>query len=273
VRQIYPVRDGEPGRQLGPADPLGAVAPITPSSAGGAAEGAVRELIDALGEIYAYPDRLWVRANMIASVDGAITVDGRSGGLSGPADRLVFSVLRSLADVIVVGAGTARAERYRKAQPTELWQRLQAGGPPAPPIAVITRRLDLDLTGPLFGPGAARTIVLTTGLAPEQRLAAAGRVADVIVTGQDNVTAAAAVDALAGRGHRKILVEGGPTWLGQLNAERLLDELCLTISPVIEGGQSAERVMNSTTRAELTGLRLAALLEDNGFLLSRYVRA
>jgi riboflavin biosynthesis pyrimidine reductase len=273
VRQIYPVRDGEPGRQLGPADPLGAVAPITPSSAEGAAEGAVRELIDALGEIYAYPDQLWVRANMIASVDGAITVDGRSGGLSGPADRLVFAVLRSLADVIVVGAGTARAERYRQAQPAELWQRLRAGRPPAPPVAVITRRLDLDLTGPLFGPGPARTIVLTTGLAPEQRLAAAGRVADVIVTGQDNVTAAAAVDALAGRGHRKILVEGGPNWLGQLTAERLLDELCLTISPVIEGGQSAERVTQSTSRAELTGLRLAALLEDDGFLLSRYVRA
>ena len=273
MRQIYPVRDGEPGRQLGPADPLGAGAPITPSSAEGAAEGAVRDLIDALGLIYAYPDRLWVRANMIASVDGAITVDGRSGGLSGPADRLVFSVLRSLADVIVVGAGTARAERYRQAQPAELWQRLRAGGSPAPPVAVITRRLDLDLTGPLFGPGPARTIVLTSGLAPEQRLAAAGRVADVIVTGQDNVTAAAVVEALAGRGHRKILVEGGPSWLGQLTAERLLDELCLTISPVIEGGHSSKRMTHSTGPADLTGLRLAALLEDDGFLLSRYVRA
>jgi riboflavin biosynthesis pyrimidine reductase len=138
---------------------------------------------------------------------------------------------------------------------------------------VITRRLDLDPTGPLFGPGSARTIVLTSGLAPEQRLAAAGRVADVIVTGQDGVTAAAAVDALADRGHRKILVEGGANWLGQLAAERLLDELCLTISPVIEGGQSAKRVTHNTSRAELTGLRLAALLEDDGFLLSRYVRA
>src|SRR5258706_13455954 len=107
---------------------------------------------------------------MIASVDGAIMVDGRSGGLSGPADRLVFSVLRSLADVIVVGAGTARAERYRQAQPGELWQQLRTGRPPAPPIAGLTRRPDLELTSMLFGDaGLARAIVITTEEGPPGR--------------------------------------------------------------------------------------------------------
>ncbi len=288
MRQIFPARAGA-GKLLGPADPLGAAGPITP-----AAPGAADDLVAALADVYAFPDRLWVRANMIASVDGAVALDGRSGGLSGAADRLVFTVLRSLADVIVVGAGTARAELYRQAQPAELWQQLRPGRPPAPPVAVITRRLRLDLGSRLFGPcdqgrsgspgprpsqaanagtGLARTIVLTTELAPADRLAAAARVADVVVVGADSVTATAAIETLAGRGYRRILVEGGPTLLGQFAAEGLLDELCLTISPLLEGGHAADRMTSRRGPAEVTGLRLQTLLEDGGFLLSRYVRA
>lgn len=291
MRQIYPVAAaGGRAEVLGPGEPLGAIERVRPSAA--RAPG-VPELIDALGAIYAYPDGLCVRANMIASVDGAIVVDGRSGGLSGPADRLVFSVLRSLADVILVGAGTARAERYRQAQPAELWQRLRAGRTKAPPIAVITGRLDLDLDGPLFGspahdPGSAhdpdrasagdsddgpRTIVLTTEQVPEHRLRAARRVADVVVAGEREVSATAVIDNLAGRGHRKILAEGGPALLGQLTAAGLLDELCLSVSPVLEGGNAEARVLAARGPARLTGLTLASVLEDGGFLLTRYVRA
>ncbi|HEX9032109.1 MAG TPA: pyrimidine reductase family protein [Streptosporangiaceae bacterium] len=289
MRQIFPASAaGEPAPALGPADPLGSVERIRPSVAGGPG---VTELIDALAAIYAYPDRLWVRANMIASVDGAVALDGRSGGLSGPADRLLFSVLRSLADVVLVGAGTARAERYRQAQPDELWPQLRAGRPAAPPIAVITGRLDLDLDGPLFGggahkdartgattprnaaPGLAQTIVLTTAQVPEHRIKAAGRVADVVVAGDTEVSATAAIEQLVTRGHRRILVEGGPVLLGQLSAAGLLDELCLTISPFLEGGHTAARVLAGHGPAQLTGLTLASLLEDDGFLLSRYVRA
>lgn len=292
MRHIFPA----PGRrQLGPVDPIGAAGPILPGVDN------VGDLIAALGEIYAYPeepvraardmqpvDGLWIRANMIASADGAVMVNGRSGKLSGPADRLVFTILRSLADVIVVGAGTARAERYRQAQPDELWQRLRTGRPPAPPVAVISRRVDLDLNGRLFAQqengqaaGTARTIVITTRLAPEQRLHAAARVADVIVAGAAEVSMAAAINALAARGHRKILVEGGPDVLGQLTADSLLDELCLTISPMLEGGCTPARLTRSTDAAiagsgrctpKLTGLRLASVIEDEGFLLNRYVR-
>jgi riboflavin biosynthesis pyrimidine reductase len=272
VRQIYPVRDGEPGRLLGSADPLSAAGDISPSAAAHGALGSLIDAIDALGEIYAYPDRLWVRANFVASVDGAVTVGGKSGGLSGPADQLVFTVLRSLADVIVAGAGTARAERYRQAQPAELWQQLRAGRPPAPPIAVVTRRLDLDLSGRLFGPGQARTIVLTTELAGEERLKEASRVADVVVAGAETVPAPAVVDALAARGHRRILVEGGPMLLGQLVAEQLVDELCLTVSPLLEGGLATGRLTSGRGPAEPTGMTLASVLEDDGFLLTRYVR-
>jgi riboflavin biosynthesis pyrimidine reductase len=271
VRQIFPV--GARG-QLGPADPVGEAGPITPAAAG------VHDLIAALGEIYAYPEGRWLRANMIASIDGAIMVDGRSGGLSGPADRLVFKVLRSLADVIVVGAGTARAERYGQAKPGELWQQFRAGRASAPSIAVLTRRLDLDLTSKLFGDvGLARTILITTERAPQERLRAAARVADVVVAGAAEVSAAAAVSVLEQRGYRRMLVEGGPSLLGQLTAADLLDELCLTISPVLEGGYAAGRVTSSAdvtsgdAPAKLAGLRLVSVLEDDGFLLTRYIRA
>ena len=290
MRQIFP-GNGDP---IGPADPLRACGPAEPG------EAAAEDLAAAIADIYRYPDRLWVKANFVASIDGAISVDGRSSGLSGPADRLVFTVLRSLADVVVAGAGTVRAERYRQAQPDELWQGLRAGRPPAPPIAVVTRRMDLDLSGRLFGrgPGLARTIVLTSELAGEDRRAEAARVADVVVAGAETVTAKAIVDALAARGYRRILIEGGPMLLGQVVAEGLLDELCLTLSPVLEGGHAAGRLtaqsltaqsltaqnltaqsltaQNLTARGGPTApvaMTLATLLEDDGFLLSRYITA
>ncbi len=122
---------------------------------------------------------------MVASADGAAALDGRSGGLSGDADRLVFSVLRSLADVILVGAGTARAEGYRPVRPGEVWTALRDGRAPVPPIAVVTGKLDLNEDAPLLAGAAegARTIVLTSQAAPAARRAAVARHADVVVAG------------------------------------------------------------------------------------------
>ncbi len=263
MREIFPG-----SARLGAADPL-------PGQPGAADQPG--DLIDELAARYAYPDRLWVRANMIMSVDGAGAVAGRSGGLSGVADRLVFSVLRSLADVILVGAGTARAENYGRARPGNLWPRLRAGRAVTPPIAVLTRRLDLDLRGKLLGDDAAgddlaRPIILTTRAAPAAKVTAAAKVADVIV-GTDDMSPAAAIDALAGLGHKKILTEGGPTLLGQLVTAGLLDELCLTVSPVLEGAQATRIIAAPGLPPGQAGLRLAMVLEDAGFLLTRYVRA
>ena len=268
MRQIFP----EHSDPLGPADPLSAAGPLRPG------DSAAEDLVAALADIYAYPggaDQVWVRANFVASIDGAIAADGKSGGLSGPADRMVFTVLRSLADVVVAGASTVRTERYRQAQPGELWQRLRTGRPPAPPIAVVTRRLELDLSDRLFGqgPDRARTIVLTTELAGEERLKEASRVADVVVAGAHTVTVQAMLDALAARGHHRILVEGGTMLLGQLVEVHMLDELCLTVSPVIEGGHGGGRLTSSNGPAGLTEMRLESVLEDDGFLLTRYIRA
>lgn len=228
-----------------------------------------------LAALYAYPaglDRAWVRANMIESADGAAEVGGRSGGLSGPADREVFGLLRTLADVILVGAGTARAERYRPARVPPRWAALRAGRPATPPIAVLTRQLDLDLDSPLLtaAPGDARTIVITTGSAPAQARQQAGQHAEVIVAGDRHADLGAAITALAGRGHRRVLAEGGPRLLGQLAAAGLLDELCVTVSPVLASG-TAGRIVQGTTQAGLPRLALAHVLEDEGFLFCRYL--
>jgi riboflavin biosynthesis pyrimidine reductase len=224
----------------------------------------------------------WLRANMVASVDGAATLGGRSGGLSGGADQQVFAMLRALADVVLVGAQTARVEGYRPVRPrTEgvRWAWLRAGRTPSPPIAVVTRRLDLDLDSPLLAasPAHARTIVITTEAAPPGRRAAAAAAADVIVAGRESVDIQAAVGALAGRGHRQILTEGGPYLLNQIIEAGLLDELCLTISPLLAGPGAARIVAGPGPPGLAAGeaghaLRLAHVLAEDGHLLCRYLR-
>jgi riboflavin biosynthesis pyrimidine reductase len=238
----------------------------------------------ALAALYSYPDpgalpARWLRANMVASLDGAATVEGRSGGLSNEADQQVFAMLRAHADVILVGAGTARAEGYGPVRPESeglRWAWLRDGRPPSPPIALITRALDLDFGSALFAdaPPHARTIVITTESAPPDRRAAAARAAEVIVAGDANVDLKAAVDSLAERGHQRISCEGGPHLLAQLADEGLLDELCLTVSPLL-AGPGAGRIVAGGLPMPGGGtmpFTLAHVVEDEGYLLCRYVR-
>jgi len=232
-----------------------------------------------LPALYAYPEGPWLRANMVASVDGAATLGGASAGLSSDSDRRVFALLRALSDVILAGAATARTERYKPARPKELWRDLRAGRPPTPPIAVISARLDLDPAGPLLAdaPPHARTIVITTAEAPADRRAELARHADVIVAGDKTVDLKAAVSALAERGHRHMLAEGGPHLLAQLVEAGLMDELCLTIGPLM-AGPGASRIVAGAPRsgagpaAQPLPLTLAHVLEDDSFLLCRYIR-
>jgi riboflavin biosynthesis pyrimidine reductase len=239
----------------------------------------------ALAALYNYPDlgvppARWLRANMVASLDGAATVEGRSGGLSNVADQQVFALLRAHADVILVGAGTARAEGYGPVRPESeglRWAWLRDGRPPSPPIVVVTRGLDLDLGGALIAgaPPHARTIIITTESAPPARRdAAAARNAEVIVAGEASVDIKAAVDALAERGYQRISCEGGPHLLTQLADAGLLDELCLTISPLL-AGPGADRIVVGGLPMPGGGVlpfTLAHVLEDEGYLLCRYVR-
>ena len=197
-----------------------------------------------LAALYDYPSGPWLRANMVSSADGAAHLGGATSGLSSEADRHLFALLRTLADVIVVGAATVRAERYAPVRQHELWPDLRPGRTPTPPIAVVTARLDLDPSSRLIAtaPPSARTIVITTAQAPADRRAALDGLAEVIVAGQETVDLKAAVAALAERGHRRMLTEGGPHLLAQIAAAGLLDELCLTIGPLL-AGPGADRIV------------------------------
>ncbi|HZR49159.1 MAG TPA: pyrimidine reductase family protein [Streptosporangiaceae bacterium] len=226
---------------------------------------------DQLAALYAYPDGNALRANMVSSADGAASLDGASGGLSSAADRRVFALLRTLADVILVGANTARVERYAPVRVRELWKHLRSGRGATPPIAVITASGDLDPDSPLIAdaPPHARTIVITTSSAPLPVREQLGKHAEVIVAGSVTVDLPTAVRALHDRGHSHILAEGGPGILGQLVAAGLVDELCLTIGPLL-AGPGAPRILTGAPMPSPVPMSLAHVLEDEGFLLCRY---
>lgn len=223
---------------------------------------------------YAYPaDRPWVRANMVASLDGAVAVDGHSAGLSGPADKRVFGVLRDLCDAVLVGAGTVRSEGYAAVTRSEarVERRRARGQTDTPAIAVVSGRLDLDPTGPLFVGARTRTVVVTSEVAARLHGDAFAGVADLVVTPGDRVDIGVAIDALHARGLRRLLCEGGPSLLGQVIAARRLDELCLTLAPLLALG-SAGRIATGPGAGAADLRHLASLLEEDGFLFSRWTR-
>jgi riboflavin biosynthesis pyrimidine reductase len=231
-----------------------------------------------LAEVYAYPPREagpWLRANMVASLDGAARAEGRSAPLSSPADMRVFGVLRALADVVLVGAETVRQEGYRPARAREVFaaRRAADGQATAPAIAVISRGLDLDFTAPLFTAPAVPTLVLTGAAAPAAGLAAARAAgADVVVAGDEyGVDPVRVVRELAGRGFVRLLHEGGPRVLAAFAAAGAVDELCLTVSPLLTGGD-APRVVSGPGIAPPARFVPRSVLEEDGFLFTRYVR-
>lgn len=219
---------------------------------------------------YAYPpDRQWVRANMVSSVDGCAAKDGSSRPLSGEGDQRVFAALRGLCDVVLVGAGTARTETYRglRARESLRAQRESCDQRPAPVLALVSHRLDLDPSSDLFA-GDERTIVITTGASDQDRRAQVSEVADVIVAGESELDVRQALHELEARQLARVLCEGGPSLLAAVAADGCLDELCLTIAPTLVGGP-APRVVDGPL-VNRTVLTLSHLLEEDGFLFTRY---
>jgi riboflavin biosynthesis pyrimidine reductase len=224
-----------------------------------------------LAEAYAYPRERWVRANMVTSADGAAYVDGRSTGLSGPDDKRIFGVLRALADVVLVGAGTARAEEYRPALRRPSLASLRAGRPETPAIALVTRSLGLNLASSLFTdtPPDARTIVITCAASDADLRATTAKVADVIVAGEETVDLSQALQALEDRGMGRVLCEGGPHLLGDLAAADLLNELCLSLSPTLAGPGATRIIAGQPLAAHR--MKLAHVLAGEAdFLFFRY---
>lgn len=212
-----------------------------------------------------------LRMNFVSSTDGAVTEQGRSRGLSTDADRMLFAAQRDLADVVLVGAGTARLEGYGPDRPTPARRHLRraAGRAETPVIAVVSASLDLDPTSDLFGAPDARTLVLTHDQAPAERRAELDRVVEVLSVGSTSIDPNRAVAALADRGLRRVLCEGGPHLFGSLLAGGVVDEMCLTVSPLLTG-PGAGRIVAGPDLPTPARLRLDGVLEEDGALFLRY---
>lgn len=205
-----------------------------------------------LEALYAVPSTPWLRVNMVSTLDGAVTGEsGRSGAISNDVDRRVFELLRELADVVVVGAGTARIEGYR---PAEL------------PVVVVSRSGRVPEKLRSVEPG--RVILATCQHAPEldeaRRLLPSG---DVLLLGSHRVDLRALRTRLEERGFNHILCEGGPHLLRDLLDQGVVDELDATVVPRLVSGLHP-RVTDGPPID--VPLRLQTLLEDHGTLLGRW---
>jgi riboflavin-specific deaminase-like protein len=218
------------------------------------------------------PGRPWVAVNIVTSTDGALSVAGRSGALGGEADHEVFRAIRAVADVIVAAAGTVRAESYGPPKPSAVVRaaRLARGQTERPRMVVVSGSLDLDTSTPFFTEAWEPPLVYTSASAPTDRLAALRAVADVEVVGDGRVDVLAMVQHLGSLGHRCVVAEGGATLNGQLLADDLIDELNLTMAPMLVGGDAHRVVVGAPEQPR--DLRLAHLWESEGTLLARYLR-
>lgn len=223
--------------------------------------------------------RPWVLANMVMALDGSVSTAGRVGALSSATDQRLFRELRALADVVLVGAATVRAEGYGPHRPDDRQraERLARGQAPAAAIAVVSASLRLDTTAAFFTQAETRPVVLAPAAAPADALLRLRPCADVVIAGRGSVDLSEALTALHGRGARLVVCEGGPMLLAELLAAGALDELCVTVAPVLVGGPLRllpDIAAGSTGWAPgggLLDLRLDSVAEDDGHLFLRYL--
>lgn len=219
---------------------------------------------------YAYPPNLtrtWVRTNFVSSIDGAAQdAAGVTAGLGGPDDTKIFAVLRSMADVILVGAGTARREGYGPVKPEEIHAELRPdAAATVPPIAVVSESLNVPQL--LIAPAQILITHNSSDPAKRDRLA---QVMDVIVTGDTAIDWDEALKQLADRGLRRVLCEGGPRLQGDLIATDHVDELCLSVATVLVGGE-AKRIATGPV-GPARAMRLVDTIVGDGVLATRWLR-
>ncbi|MDT0529346.1 pyrimidine reductase family protein [Micromonospora sp. DSM 115977] len=235
-------------------------------------QASARPLDDAaLTALYGRSDRPHLRMNFVTSVDGGVSVDGYSAGLSGEADKRVFGLLRMLCDALLVAAGTLRHEGYRAVRLNErrrAWRR-EHGLPEYPTLVVVSGSLDLDPAQAAFADAPVRPVVLTRAdaVAPPGLTG----VADVVRCGDDRVDLAAGLAELRRRGLGQVLCEGGPQLFGALTAADLVDEVCLTVAPLLAGAGPGRITAGDTSDVRHLPLRHVLAAAD-GVLMLRYAR-
>ncbi|HSJ36433.1 MAG TPA: dihydrofolate reductase family protein [Acidimicrobiia bacterium] len=211
--------------------------------------------------------------NMVASLDGATALRGGTTALADQDDQALFHALRAACDVVLVGAETVRAEDYgpvRLDDDTRAARRA-VGLEPVPALAIVSRRLDLDRQARVFSNPDLRPLIITGADAPPERVEALSDRAQIVVAGERGADPAAIRGLLHDRGHEVILGEGGPTLNGQLVAVDAVDEINLTVSPLMVAGSSS-RVSDHPLTVE-NRFRRQRVLAGESMLFLRYVRA
>ncbi|MBX7268267.1 pyrimidine reductase family protein [Micromonospora sp. Llam7] len=226
---------------------------------------------DTLIRRYGRADLPHLRMNFVTSVDGAVSVDGYSAGLSGKPDKRVFGLLRMLCDALLVAAGTLRHEGYRAVRLDErrrAWRRAH-GLAEYPTLVVVSGTANLDPAQAAFADAPVRPVVLTRhGTSAPPGLAA---VADLVRCGDDRVDLVAGLTELRRRGLGQVLCEGGPRLFGALTAADLVDEVCLSVAPLLAGAGPGRITAGDPSPARGLPLR-HVLLAGDGTLLLRYAR-
>lgn len=209
-----------------------------------------------------------IRAVMISSVDGTTTVDGRSGGLGTPTDRLVYDAMRARSDLVLVGSGTVLAEGYGPARTAAVWADRRPGPPPV--VLVFTRTLGDDLIDHCASAGDGLQVVATHGV-PGDRLTAA-RARGITVHVLDPGPLRNTVRSLATHfGASEVTFEGGPRLLGTFLREGAVDELILSMSPEIILGGDDSRLAEATATTRVPLRVAAAFTCPRGGLYTRWV--
>lgn len=192
--------------------------------------------LDDLYELYAAPGTggTWLRSVFVSTLDGSsVDRDGVSASLGGDADSAVFSVLRNLADVVLVGAGTARDEGYGPLSPDDVdaARRADLGLSPTPVLALVSHSLDVPESLQTTG-----TLVVTTVSAVRERQNRLSSEVEVLAHGDTDIDWPSVLADLADRGLRRVSSEGGPRLHGALLEADVVDELCLTVDPSLVAG-------------------------------------
>jgi riboflavin biosynthesis pyrimidine reductase len=219
-------------------------------------------------------NRPWLMINMISTVDNVTEVEGVSGPLGSPGDKDIFSAVRALPDIILVGSTTAVAERYNppSTSVSTKTRRLTSGAWPVARIAVVSARLDFDLTLPMFTRPSQRPIVVTTTNADPIKIERVADVADLIQCGIDSVDLPEALHQMTDLGAQRVLCEGGPSLNGALLDAGLIDEVFVTVAPLLGGGQS-RGIAQGNSIPQIQELELRHVLTEDHFLFLRYTRA
>lgn len=215
-------------------------------------------------------DGPWVMTNFISTIDGAAVVDGGTTAINDDDDMAMFAAMRAASDFVVVGAGTVRAEDYKPLQLDDVMSnaRVEAGLEPNPHLVIVSGSLDLEPTQRVFSDPEHRVTVLTGPDAPTERVADLSDVADVV-----RLASTGAEDLIHYlRLARVVLCEGGPTLLGSLIAADLVDEMALTVSPLLVAGKSP-RIAHGSSPEKPVEMRLESVLYGDRSLFLRYLRA